>query len=130
MSDKTLSTRVVAKRLNVPLGTAVATPVLQTVALGFVIIDWVEIRIPSGHLGFTGFALDNADVRLVPWNDRNEWLIGDNDLLTYEIAAEASDTMTMKGYNLGSWEHNFYLRFGVSDISAPSARSRTLMVPS
>lgn len=130
MSNKTLSSRVISTRLAVPLNTPIASAISQTIDLGYVIIDWVEVRIPSGHLGFTGFALDNADVRLVPWNNRNEWLIGDNDLLDYEISMEASATMRMRGYNTGSFNHTFYLRFGVSDISPSGARSRTLLVPS
>lgn len=129
MTDKTFSTRIIATRLVVPLNTPIASAISQTLDLGFVVIDWVEVRIPSGHLGFTGFALDNADVRLVPWDNRNEWLIGDDDLLKYDIGAQASATMTMRGYNTGAFPHTFYLRFQVSDIAPASARSRTLFVP-
>lgn len=130
MATKTLTTRVIATRLAVPLGTPIASALSTTLDLGFVIIDWVEVRIPSGHLGFTGFALDNADARIVPWNDRNEWLIGDNDLLHYDVGVQASRSMTMRGYNTGAFNHTFYLRFQVSDIAPPSSSTRTLIVPS
>lgn len=129
MAAKTLTTRIVATRLVVPLNTPIASAISTTIDLGFVVIDWLEVRIPSGHLGFTGFALDNADVRLVPWNDRNEWLIGDDDLLHYDVGVQASRSMVMRGYNTGSFAHTFYLRFQVSDIAPSSSSSRALIVP-
>lgn len=129
MADKTLSTRIIATRLAVPFGTAIASAVSTSINLGFVIIDWVEVRIPSGHLGFTGFALDNGGVRLVPWNNLSEWLIGDNDLLHYDLGIEASATMVMRGYNTGSFDHTFYLRFQVSDVPIPTGNTRQLIVP-
>lgn len=129
MAAKTLSTRIIATRLAVPINTAIASAISTTIDLGFVVIDWLEVRIPSGHLGFTGFALDNADVRIVPWDNRNEWLIGDNDLLHYDLGVQASRSMVMRGYNLGSFEHTFYLRFQVSDPAPPPSSTRTLIVP-
>lgn len=129
MSGSTLTLRTVATRLTVPAGTAIATPATLNVALGFVTVRRIELRIPSGHMGFTGFAIDQADIRLLPWNNAAEWVIGDSDLLEYDFDLDAPRNLTLKGYNTGAYAHTFYLRFGVTDISKGQTTSPALLLP-
>lgn len=129
MSGSTLSQRTISTSLTVPSGTLSSAPVTANLQLGFVRLVELEVRIPAGHLGFTGFAIDHADVRLVPWNDPSQWLVGDNDLLRYPLDIDAPRVLVMKGFNTGTFSHAFYLRFSVTDVPNRDAGRSTLLLP-
>lgn len=129
MPGPVLGQRVLAFPITTPIGTLASAPQTTNVDLGVCTIDTVEIRIPSGHLGFTGFALEYGQQRLIPAFQPSAWIIGDNDLLDYVMNFDVGKPVQVKTYNTGNYPHTHYLRFLISDITLPSGPRSTLIQP-
>ena len=129
MPQTTLGNRILAFDISTPLGTAIATPQSTLCDLAECTIDRLEILIPSGHLGFTGIALEYGGQRLIPAFQNSAWIIGDNNLLTYVMDFDVGQPVTIKTYNTGSFVHHHYLRFHVSDIVLPSINRASRLLP-
>ena len=129
MPSKTVSTRYIATTITVPAGTTAAVPQITNLSVGSVVIDAVEIRIPPGHMGVTGIALEFSGTRIVPWTDTTAWIIGNDDLLAFDVDLEVSVPVQVKAYNTGGFDHTFYLRIRTSDIVLPTAPAYASIIP-
>jgi hypothetical protein len=109
--------------LVIPAGTAIATPFRQNKPLEDAILDRVQIRIPAGHVGLTGFALFWSTEQVWP-TIRGSWAIGDNEQLEWTPGTEVTATgLAHVGYNLDKFAHTFYTRFWLSKKVAQSVVS-------
>lgn len=98
--------------------------------IGDVWLYQIEIRIPPGHNGTTGLQVTNNGIAIVPWGNPPTWLVDSDRTLTYPVETEVDSQLAVVGYNIGAYDHEFYLRFLYSPmtlIDAPSAVA--LIVP-
>lgn len=129
MPGPVLAQRVLAFTIATPAGTAIATPQTTVCTLGPCTIDRLELKIPSGHLGFTGLAVEYGGQRIVPAFQPSNWIIGDNDLLEYVLNFDIGASVNVKTYNTGNYTHSHYLRFLISDIRLPQQLSAARVTP-
>lgn len=119
----TIARRYVPVNVTVPPGTLSTAPTTLKPGIGDVWLYEVDIRIPSGHAGLTGFYVANAGVGIVPWANPPQWVNGDNDYFTFEVSEEVDTGLSIVTYNTDVLAHTFYFRFvcvPISQVSLPS----------
>jgi hypothetical protein len=97
--------------VTTPTGTTSTAPQSTPIDLGDVQLVQVELRIPPGHSGLTGVSVQYAGQSLVPWATEGGWIIGDDDLLSFDVGFEVGQGLTVVTYNAGTFTHSHYLRF-------------------
>lgn len=107
---RVVNDRYFARRLIVPAGTPRAFPLQIEVDVDDLILVAADLRIPDGPCGLTGFAIDFAGHRIVPWGDDDVWIQGNNDELSFSINFEVGTSITFSVYNEGAYDHAFYVR--------------------
>lgn len=101
-----------------PINTAPGAPQSTALNLGWCILDRVELRIPPGHFGLTGWSLQVNGVGLIPWQQPGEFIIGDDDHLALAIDIELDTGLTIVTYNQDTlYPHTHYARFIYTPIS-------------
>lgn len=101
-------------------GTDPATPQVTELAFPLKIMREVQLTIPSGHVGVTGFALQVAEAIILPWESGSQWIVGDDDRFVFEINVEVNAGVNVLTYNLGFYDHTHYVRFRLDDLPAPA----------
>ena len=124
----TVPKRYVPLTVSVPAGTAIANPTKTNPALGDVWLYQVQVRIPSGHAGFTGLGIQDNGVSLVPWSPNTSWVVGDNDYFVFDVNTETDTGLAVLTYNTDVLVHGFYLRFVCAPISAVAPPPTTQIV--
>lgn len=124
----TLAKRYSPLDVTVPAGTAIAAPQMSDPALGDVWLYKVQVRIPSGHAGFTGFYVANNATPIVPWAPNAAWVNGDNDYFEFDVNDEVSAGLAVATYNTDVIDHTFYFRFVNVPISAVTVPATTPIV--
>ncbi len=78
-----------------------ATAYLTTaVNLAYCWLWRAEFRIPPGHAGLTGIALQDSGTWIIPYEGSTPaWLIGDDDLLEYPYGKELGANVVLAYYN-------------------------------
>lgn len=113
MPGRSVTRQLHTCRLTVPAGTTAAAPATAVCDVGHVELSEVEVVVPSGHVGLTGFALAYANQRIVPWAGDLGWLVADDDKVTVPVGIEVSAPVVLQGYNLDAYDHSFYVRLTV-----------------
>lgn len=94
-----------------PARTAIATPLQTNISFPNGDVERVDIYIPAGHAGLTGFQLANAHQPVIPF-DTGEYIIGENERLSYPLEGYGdSGSWQMFAYNLDQFNHTFYVTF-------------------
>jgi hypothetical protein len=79
----------------------------------------MEVRIPPGHQGFTGIALVDSAVFIIPYSPAAPaWLIGDDDELEYVYERELGSNVVLATYNTGTFDHAWQVRLIYTPMSA------------
>lgn len=120
---RTISSRYVAVTVTTPAGTAIAAPQTTAVNLGDVILLGVQLKIPPGHAGATGWKLTEAGNALVPWQDGGGWVIGDDDDLWFDVNSEVAGGLAIVTYNVGAYPHTHYAIAKVTDLAGSATSS-------
>lgn len=108
--SRVIADRYFAQRLIVPAGTLPTAPLQVDVPTDDLILVACDLRIPDGHVGLTGFAVDYQGHRIVPWGDDDTWIQGNNDELSFAINFEVGREFSFVLYNEGVYDHAFYTR--------------------
>jgi hypothetical protein len=110
--------------LAVPANTPPSAPATLTLDLGLVTLHRVRLRIPSGHLGLTGFQLAKGPLVILPWGGLADWVIGNDEEIEAEVGLVITEPLTLKGYNQDTlYQHTFYIALFVSDFSPEQRRA-------
>lgn len=127
-NERVLWTRYFAYAVTTPAGTPIDAPQTTTLDVEDTILDSVELRIPDGHAGLTGWAIDYAEARILPWSSPDAWVRGDDDLLTFRVGFNITGSVNVVTYNLGVFDHTHifrlqqsYRRAGPGSTLAPMA---------
>lgn len=122
---KNVQPRYVQAVISVTAGTSQATPAVTLWDVGDVVIDALAVRIPPGHAGLTGLAILYGDTPLIPWPSGGapllstaDFLIGDDVEWPFTLGFEVSNPLVVKAFNGDVYDHAFYLRAQVRDLSA------------
>lgn len=113
--------------LAIPAGTLSAAPVTQSCKLPVRQVDWLQVVVPPGSGGLVGWNVKVSGTTVIPFNS-DPFIITANENITWPIEnAPVSGDWSVAGYNLGSFSHTVYFRFGVS-LVPPKAVVTTSMI--
>jgi hypothetical protein len=93
-----------------------AAPVTQSLALGDVILEDIELLIPDGPSGLCGIAFTYDGFPIVPWGLPVGYIIGNNDRLTFEVQSYVGHPIVAQTYNTDIFAHSLYVRCKVRDL--------------
>lgn len=128
---------------TVPKNTAEEIPLTAVLPATGGILHQVSIKIPAGHAGLTGIAIDEGLHQIAPTN-QNEWFKGDDVLFSYPEYHELppdTHSLILRGFNLDdTYDHSFVIGVGImpkvvydtmiklTDIIGPIASDMALLV--
>lgn len=76
----------------------------------------IEVKIPDGHNGLTGFRLLLAHAQAIPYT-AGAWITGNDDELDWQtVGYSNSGSWSVQAYNLDLFDHIFHVRYLVSDF--------------
>lgn len=114
--------RIESFTVTIPAGTAIATPVTVPTSFPDGVVVQIETRIPSGPSGLMGFAFQHSSQQIIPRTD-GEWILGDDDYFTWPLQNyPTGNKWSVLGYNLDVYDHSFYLRYLVNELTIAQAQ--------
>lgn len=101
---------------TVPKNTAENSPVEDKLPISGGILHQVSIKIPAGHAGLTGVAIDSGLHQIAPSN-QNEWFKGDDAMFSYpeyiELPSDSRE-LVLRGFNTDTlYDHSFVIGVGI-----------------
>lgn len=116
-----MATRFYFVSVAVPAGTPQTAPVVQPVLLEDNQLDQVQVIIPDGHDGTTGLQVQWNGTTIVPYNT-GAYLVGNNEEPVFPYGSEVTESgLQIAAFNTDVYEHSFFLRFQISDLTATPA---------
>ena len=115
-----LTERIAVVNVTTAANTPSSTPLLTAIDLGDVLVNSIYLRIPPGHAGLTGWQLQKSGNALVPFDQLDAWITGDNEVATFVISEEITTGLAIATYNTGTYPHTHYCRVDYTPISATS----------
>ena len=110
-------------------GTDASSYTKTDVGIHTVLLHQMEIRIPPGHMGVTGIALWDSGAFMIPHSEADPaWIVGNNDLLTYNYEKELGKNVQLATYNTGVYDHTWQVRFIYTPMSAVSVDDASIEV--
>lgn len=102
-------------------GTAIATPLITSLAMPARIVTGLRIRIPPGPNGNMGFQLGMAGTQVIPVNS-GLWIVGDDESFRWDLdGLPDSGAWQAFTYNLGILAHSIYLTFELALLGTKNA---------
>jgi len=121
--------RVYQFQVTTPPSTEIATPLSTAWPLDDGSLISVNLIIPPGHNGLTGFRILMAEQEILPWGSSG-WIIGNDRNVNYPVNTEISGTeLAIQTYNTDIWQHTHYLEAVLDPLGAVSATSTTVQMP-
>lgn len=109
--------RLYTNVFTVPAGTAINAPFTSAQLLDDAILDQLDVTIPPGHSGLTGFRVLWSTGQIVPYV-QGTWITGDDEEINIKYGAEITQSgLVLVGYNTDVFAHSFLLRWHVSDLN-------------
>lgn len=112
--------RVEAFSVSTPRNTTKAA--FRTTALAFTdgVVVWVEIVIPTGHIGQTGIALAYGGQQVIP-EATGAYIVSNGETVHWGLEDfPTGGQWQARTYNLDPTNgHSHYLRFGIREFVAP-----------
>ena len=130
MPQRTVDPVIVPFTALVPAGTLVAAPVTFNPPLPVGTLEVIELQIPPGHVGATGIRFTLNDQQVLPWSNTVAWINGDNLDTSFPLDVEVSNRFRVVAYNVGNYDHSFYLRFRVRQLPTSSGMPSLTLLPS
>lgn len=128
MPERTPGRRVIVSRIITPALTLQTSPLFTPVSLGQVTLEALELTIPTGHVGLTGFAVRIEDRTLVPWADTEDWIRGNGETHSWNIDFDVRQPVIVATFNEDLFDHAHYVRWIVSETPL-LARAEAVVVP-
>jgi len=111
--------------------TAASAYQTTTVGLSYCWLWRAEFRIPPGHAGLTGIALQDSGTWVIPYaGAAPAWLIGDDDLLEYPYGKELGANVVLAYYNTSTlYTHGWQVRLIYTPMSALTTDEAVIVTP-
>lgn len=108
-----VQTKYVTSTITTPRSTTLLT---TDIDVGDRIIKTVEILFAPGHVALTGVRLRLAGVAILPWNQPNSFIFGDNERLTFELGIYVSSILRIDTRNTDSVAHLHQITFALMEV--------------
>ena len=129
MASALPASRIEVFDIPVPKGTPIAAPIIVQTAFPHGELVGIEVKIPDGHNGLTGFRLLLAGGQAIPAT-AGAWITGNDDELDWNtIGYPNSGAWSVQAYNLDSFDHVFHVRYLVSDFRYSAPQGAEPLVP-
>lgn len=93
---------------TIPANTPLATPVITPWPIVQGHLKQIQVRVPAGHAGFTGFRIVYQSQQIFPWSN-DDWWVGDNDVISAQWGDEIMATgLQFQAYNADTGPHTFW----------------------
>lgn len=113
--------RVYEITFTVPAGTPVNAPFVQTWKTEDNTISDIELYVPPGHLGKTGFRIMKGDTQILPFTI-GTFITADDYSRVFPIGAYTpTGDVKLQGYNTGVNPHSFFVRMTIVDYDQPTS---------
>jgi hypothetical protein len=122
--------RLEAKEVLVPANTAEGSPQITDLSFPAGEVAAIEVVIPPGHQGFTGFALEVAGQPILP-RGTGDFIVASGEVIEWPVVGyPPSGDWSIRAYNTDVLDHTFYLRFYIRElISVPVPAGVPVPVP-
>jgi hypothetical protein len=125
------ASRIEVFDVTVPKGTPKAAPIETQTRFTPGELVGIEVKIPDGHNGLTGFRILLAGGQAIPAT-AGAWVSGNDDELDWNtIGYPSSGAWSMQAYNTDAFDHVFHVRYLVSDFvyNQPAATPAVVATP-
>jgi hypothetical protein len=120
-NSRTVWLRYFSHRVTTPVGTLRTAPMVTTLDVEDTVLTSVHLQIPSGHAGLTGFAMEFAGERFLPWSADDAWISGDDDNTDFDVGLNITGTLNVVTYNEGTFPHEHLFRMAQRYRDIPGA---------
>ena len=120
MSGYIVEPRYYHQDLVVPAGTPITAPSMIDAPTPNVELLSVNVRVPAGHAGHTGFQVVLSEQPVIPYGIPSEWFVLDNDEMILQAGYNTDATLMFVAYNNDVYPHTFHLDWLAQDISTSS----------
>jgi len=110
----------------VPAGTTIAAPVVVDSPTPAVELLSVNVRVPAGHAGRTGFQVVLSQEAVIPYGSPPAWLILDNDEVVLNAGYNTDTSLSFVAYNLDVYDHVFHVDWVCQQPAAGAVGGGTL----
>lgn len=111
-----MASSVTALTATVPAGTAKASPVTISLAIGTNLVETIRWRVPPGPRGNLGWCLAMGGVQVLP-DDSGSFVVADDESDDWPISGlPDSGAWQLIGYNTGAYNHTVYLYFFTTPV--------------
>lgn len=128
MAGRQLDVRHFEYRVTVPFLTPAPPGFVVPLTIDAGVMTKMELQVPSGHVGLTGFSLQLAGTTIVPWGGSGGFIVADDAYLEFELGIEVDIQLAAVCYNADVFDHAFYFRIHLRDTPAytpPAGVART-----
>jgi hypothetical protein len=120
LADRQLDVRYFPYKVTVPAGTLRTNPATFQLKIEHGYAIDMELQIPSGHVGLTGWSINLAGTPLVPWGPPGNFVVAEDDRINFILGIEVDVQLTAVCYNEGIFDHSFYFRIALQLLGAPT----------
>lgn len=121
--------RVEPFTVSIPANTPQASPVERNVSFAAGRVVHLEVLVPPGHNGRTGFSIAQAHQPVYP-ERAGTFIVGSNERFEWEMEDDLdTGDWQLFGYNVSPIAHSFYLRFYVVENSKSSPLLASIVAP-
>lgn len=110
-----VSAKYLRLRIDTPRKVATQTNVFP---LGERILESLSVLFPLGHAGLTGLRVNYNGVAVLPWNQPTQFVVGDNERLTFEMGLYVSAPLSIVSVNNDNVAHSLYLTAKLRELGA------------
>lgn len=122
-----MADRIEIKQVTVPAGTAETAAITTALPFQAGTVVRLEVTIPPGPSGLTGFQILHSGQRIIPFRD-DAWIIADNERLDWQLARyPTGGAWAVRAYNTDIYPHTIYLRFHIDEFRAAEATVVTIV---
>lgn len=120
--------------ITTPAGTTRAAPLLTALNTLNRYVRRVQLVIPYGHNGQTGFSIRKGNVTVLPW--LSDFIVGNDETLNFELPIEGGNDLKVASFNTGTFSHQHFLRLETTTDNpiggqpAPIVASTAQLAPS
>jgi hypothetical protein len=116
MASALPASRIEVFDVVVPKATPIAAPLITQTPWPHGELVGIEVKIPDGHNGLTGFRLLLAGGQAIPAT-AGAWITGNDDELDWNtVGYPNSGAWSVQAYNTDAFDHVFHVRYLVSDF--------------
>lgn len=96
--------------IDIPAGTQPSNPLVSALSNPDMIVDAIEVQFLTGPGGNVGWYVAYAGTPIIPFGAGTPWVVVDEFLERYPVAAEWGKSATIVAYNVGNFDHTMYVR--------------------